>query len=154
MKLQAFFCNKGVSMESMPVNISIIWDDEEHTMIRYIFSKGWGWKEFNQVFQQAYEMMDTVNHRVSDILDFTNASLFIPPQAILQGRHIMNNERHPNLGMTVIVGSMFVHNIYNVVKQITGKDPAEKWDVAFVKRLPEAYEVISRYNLKKDHSKD
>lgn len=136
------------------MNISIAWDNDEHTIIRYVFSKGWNWEELHEIFQETNRMMDTVDHRVCDIMDFTNASIFVPPHAIYQGRHILKNERHHNLGMTVIAGSMFVNNIYGMLKRIMSKDPTEVWDVAFVKDLPEAYSAIEAYNRRKANDKD
>ena len=132
------------------MNISIAWDNDEQTIIRYVFKKGWSWKELHGIFQQSYEMMDTVDHIVSDILDFSDASIFVPSGAISHGKRILNNERHPKLGMTVILGSLFVNNIYGALKRVTKKDPILQWDIGFAKTLPEAYALIAQYQQRND----
>jgi hypothetical protein len=56
----------------MPVDV--IWDDEAHSIIRYVFDGPWGWDEFRPIIDKADAMSRTVSHRVDIIADLTNSA--------------------------------------------------------------------------------
>jgi len=129
------------------MNITANWDNEEKTILRYQFAKGWDWLELRDVFNEGYAMLDTVEHTVCVIMDFTNASVFAPSGAINQARHVSDNPRHPNIGLTAVAGSRFISGIFQIIKRLTGN--ASKWDITFVNTLEEAYDAISDYQKPK-----
>lgn len=133
------------------MNINVAWDNEEQTILRYQFFKGWSWNDLREIFNEGYSMLDTVHHRVDVIMDFTEASMFAPSGAINQARHVSNNPRHDNIGLTVLVGSNFVSSIFNMFKKIASNSTS-KWDVAFAPTLNEAYNMINQRHAAQDAS--
>lgn len=125
------------------MKIQPVWDNEEKTIIRHIFERGWGWTDFHQALDEASKMMDTVDHRVDVILDFRAASM-IPSGAITQVKKAYTNPKHPNIGTTVVIGaSAFMQAIVSVGTRLS-PNALQDWDVQFANSLSEAYE-----NLKK-----
>ena len=125
------------------MKIESVWDNEDKTIIRHIFERGWGWTDFHQALDHASSMMDTVDHRVDVILDFRGASM-IPSGAITQVKKAYTNPKHPNIGTTVVIGaSAFMQAIVSVGTRLS-PNALQDWDVQFANSLDEAYE-----NLKK-----
>lgn len=125
------------------MKINVAWDNDEKTILYYQFEKGWSWNDLREIFSEGYTMLDSVDHRVDVIMDFSEASMFAPSGAINQARHVSNNPRHENIGLTVLVGSNFVSSIFNMFKKIASNSTA-KWEVAFARKLEEAYEIINQ----------
>lgn len=135
------------------MNIRAAWDNEDNTILRYEFLKGWSWNDLYQAFEIGNSLLDSVEHRVDVIMDFTNASLFAPSGAINQAQHVANNPRHPNIGLTVVVGSSFMSGMFKMINKLAGgSTTSSKWDVTFVNTLGEAYEAIQVYTAKRDTS--
>ena len=81
------------------------WADEDHTITVTTYEKGWTWQDFKDSDDTVGLMLDTVDHKVSFILDGSKA--VIPkgfssnfPELVdrAQGLH------HPNAEYIVIVG--------------------------------------------------
>ena len=134
------------------MNIVVDWDNEQKTIIRYFFSKGWNWDELREAFAQAYQLLETVDHRVNILMDFTTSSIFAPNGAINKARHVIDNPKHSNVGITILVGSRFVSSIFQLMNRLLGATTS-KWDVSFVNTIDEAYKVIQNYEQDKDAKK-
>ena len=93
------------------MTIEVNWDNEKHTIVRYIFQKGWSWDEVDPAFKIADSLMSSVDHKVDVIMDFSPSSLLVPKGAFTHAQRALSNERHTNLATTVIVGSRFVQAI-------------------------------------------
>lgn len=130
------------------MNIKTDWDNSEKTIIRYQFARGWSWNELHDAFEMGNAMIDMVDHHVNVIMDFSQASMFAPSGALNQARHVTESPRHPNLGLTAVVGSSFISSIFHMITKIAG-DAAKKWDIQFVNSLPKAYEAIEIYETRK-----
>jgi hypothetical protein len=124
------------------MKIEPIWDNEQKTIIRHVFQRGWGWTDFHQALEQASTMMSTVDHRVDVILDFREASI-IPSGAITQVKKAYSNPKHPNVGTTVVIGA---NNFMQALVQVGTKlspGTLQNWDVKFANTLEEAYSQLS-----------
>ncbi|MBN1966639.1 MAG: hypothetical protein JW910_18450 [Anaerolineae bacterium] len=51
----------------MPV--TVVWDDETHTCVRYVFTERWTWAEFHGPIDEANVMIRTQPHPVGIIAD-------------------------------------------------------------------------------------
>ena len=124
------------------MNIEIVWDNEAKSILRYIYGRSWTWTDFNAAAKTAYAMLDTVDHKVSVIMDFQNANI-IPQGAITQVQRAFSTPRHKNISTTVIVGSSantFLQAIAGVGRKLSR---ANDWQLTFVSTLPEAYEALA-----------
>lgn len=125
------------------MKIQPTWDNDEKTIIRHIFERGWGWTDFHQALEQASTMMGTVNHRVDVLLDFRAASM-IPNGAITQVKTAYTNPKPPNVGATVVVGAnSFMQALVSVGTRLA-PGTLQDWDVRFANSLDEAYQTLKK----------
>ncbi len=124
------------------MNIEVVWDNDQKTILRYIYGKSWTWADFNTAAKVAYDMLDTVDHKVSVIMDFQNANI-IPQGAITQVQRAFSTPRHANISTTLIVGSSantFLQAIAGVGRKLSRSND---WQLTFVSTLPEAYAQLA-----------
>ena len=129
------------------MNISVVWDNDEKTILRYIYGKNWNWADFHTAAKEAYQMLDEVDHKVNVIMDFQNAQL-VPQGAITNVQRAFSTRRHANINMTVIVGASannFLQAIAGIGRTLT-RSGANDWQLSFVATLPEAYTFLDQQN--------
>jgi hypothetical protein len=95
------------------MGITVQWDNEEKTVIRYDFTGYWDWAEFREKAEEAFTLTRSVHYRVDTISNFLPGT-FIPRDAIFQFRRIMT-EAPENRGVNCIIGvSQFIRTLVNV----------------------------------------
>ncbi len=102
----------------MPV--SVIWDNEEQTIIRYVFEGRWTLDELFVVMEQEDQMIASVEHMVDIIVDFQNSGT-VPDHLIANFPKIFESSSasHPNVGITVIVGAAgFAEMLANIFSKV------------------------------------
>lgn len=99
------------------MNITVDWYNDQKTIIYYKFKIGWTFQEFRNVYQDVYNMLDTVDHTVDAIVDLTEARIF--PKDTLTEMRRLTFEQHENGGITVIITeSAMSHTMYNFLKSV------------------------------------
>ena len=125
------------------------WDNDNHSIIRHEFERGWSWTDFHQALDTAYQMMDTVNQDVHVILDFRTANL-IPNGALTQLKMAYSNPKHSNIGKTVVVGAnSFMQALVSVGTKLAGNS-SDNWEVQFANNLDEAYQILDKFTKQQD----
>lgn len=120
--------------------ISVRWDNTEKTCIYYEFIGQWSWDEFDAVYADVYEMLDTVNHKVHAIVDLRNSHLL--PQNTLTQMRRLTFQQHENGGITIfITENKFAHTLFNI---LTGVLREAKRIFRIVHAPAEAYQLIER----------
>jgi hypothetical protein len=84
------------------MGITVLWDNDEHTVIRYDFEGQWIWSEFFVATGDAFTLTRSVSHTVDSISNFMPGAA-LPSDALFQFRRAMATAP-PNRGVTVIVG--------------------------------------------------
>ena len=84
------------------MGISVVWDDVEHTVIRWDFAEGWTWDEFQTAFEHSVKMTEDMTRRV-DVIPYVEAAKSIPPSALGQFNRI-TRQMPPITGLVVITG--------------------------------------------------
>lgn len=103
-------------------NISTVWDNDEHTILRVTDHKGWTWDDLEANLPIEQQMLDSVDHRVDVIADFRGTRL--PPGAITRLPVIAQSPpyTHENSGRVVMVGSpSFMKEVVDVYKHVYGQ---------------------------------
>lgn len=122
--------------------INVAWDNEEKTIIRYHFEKGWGWNDLYEGMQAASVMLASVTHTVDIIMDFKDASL-IPQNALTHIQRAFKNAKPENAGLTVIVApSRFFQALVDAAQKVMGKN-SNGWTLKFVMSNQAALDAIS-----------
>lgn len=99
----------------MPVTVQ--WENESHTLIRYVYSGAWTWEEMYAAVEQVNAMLDTVDYKVFFITDMAGVTKN-PPGMISHIRNAMQL-RHPNSGSTVVITqNTFLVALYNILSSV------------------------------------
>ena len=86
------------------MSVTIQWDNEEKTILRYDMSGFWTWDEFFPAFEQGKQMISEVEHEVSFIVNpLDNQSRNHIPTSVLTHIRSINRNVPPNAGPTVSV---------------------------------------------------
>lgn len=99
------------------MSITVQWDNDDKTVIRYDFTGYWNWTEFREQAQTAFAMTRSVEHHVDTISNFLPGT-HIPKDAFLHFRRVMT-DAPPNRGVNVIVGaSQFIRVLVTVFSRV------------------------------------
>ena len=79
----------------------MVWDNEDHSAIRYDYHAGWSWEDFREAGKTALEMMATTSHTVHVIANFADRAF--PPMGAI-GRFKTAQESLPKQTVVVVVG--------------------------------------------------
>jgi hypothetical protein len=133
-------------MDGMPV--SVIWDDEEHSIVRYILEGQWQWHEFHPLIDEAAAMTRTVSHRVDTVADLGRSGPLPVRNAFPTLKHLAAMTP-PNAmeGLFVVIGgSTFVQALGATFKRIY---PQMGAPVYFVNTLEEARILIATHRARR-----
>ena len=105
------------------MSISVEWDNEQHTIVRWIFDRRWTWDEFSAAQKESNQLLEKVDHPVDVIGDLRNSS-GLPANALTAYRGFVNTTVE-NLDLIVLVGAgRFVKAMVTVfVRVMPGKVP-------------------------------
>ena len=122
------------------MGITVVWDNPEQTILRYIYNGQWNLDNFYIALQESRDMMDTVNHRVGLIIDVQNSKL-VPNGVLSHGKNVALR-KHPNQGLSVIVGaSGFVRTLFDVYKKVY-RSSFDESGYAFTATLDDARNLL------------
>ncbi len=121
------------------MSISVIWDNEEQTIIRYVMDGPWTWSELYEALGQGHRLLDTVDHTVHCIIDMQKTRL-IPNNPLLHGKR-MSAGKHPRAGKIVFVDAhAFMQALIGVFRKIY---PALLRDILFAETMEEARALLA-----------
>ena len=126
----------------MPVRAQ--WDNEDHTIIRYPMQDPWELAEYSEATGHVWTLIETVDHFVHIIVDFTDVYSF--PRNLLSGASTTNSQLHPRQGL--VIGVKVSPYLQTVVRIAARFFPRLGQNVFFTQTLPEAYDLIRNYEAK------
>jgi hypothetical protein len=126
------------------MGVKAVWDNEQHTIVRYDLSGRWTWDEFFIAYEDAKAMLNATPHAVHFILNPTDAASrsHLPPGIV---SHIGNigRARLPNAGITVAIGSSnFVKSLVNTAARLY---PRIRKTYQFVETLDDARALLAEH---------
>lgn len=99
------------------MGITVLWDNPEHTIIRFIYNGQWSLDNFYQALSESHQLLDTVTYRVGVIIDMENSKL-VPNGVLSHGKNV-SMRKHPNLGKSIIVGAGgLVRTLFDVYRKV------------------------------------
>lgn len=102
------------------MSITVVWDNPEKTVLRFIYEGRWTWDEFHPVINQGNQMTREVEHKVVSIVDMRAAS-DVPPNALVHLKRVMEQAaKYPNnSGVTIFLDAeAFGKAILSMLKQV------------------------------------
>jgi hypothetical protein len=73
--------------------ITVRWDDEARTIVRWVFEGKWTWDEYNQAMIESNQQVRGVEHPVDAIMDLTASNVL--PTNVLSNTHAARDELQP-----------------------------------------------------------
>jgi hypothetical protein len=99
------------------MSVTVQWDNDQKTIIRYDFVGYWDWADFREKAQEAFSMTRSVEHQVDTISNFLPTT-HIPKDAFIHFRRVMT-DAPKNRGVNVIVGaSQFIRALVTIFSRI------------------------------------
>jgi len=121
--------------------ITWVWDNEEKTIIRYIFQGAWGWEDFYQILAEVHTTMDNVEHPVNLIIDVRKSGI-LPTNALSNISRLRNAPASPNTGRAVLIGgNMFIQRLYVMLHKLY---PEMVKQFSLAQTLEEAQAILSQ----------
>lgn len=87
------------------MGITVQWDDDSHTILRYTYALRWTWAEYEGVVAKARELVNAEAQpdRVVDVIaDFSQSSI-LPDHALANFRRSLQSQNAIAFGITVLV---------------------------------------------------
>jgi hypothetical protein len=81
--------------------ITVVWDNDQKTILHYTYTGKWTWAEYEAVVDQAAQLVKDIDYQIDVIADFSETSL-LPDQAI-HGFKKSLDTRPINFGVAVLV---------------------------------------------------
>jgi len=124
----------------MPITVE--WDDDAKTIIRWNYSGPWTISEFHRLRYQEQRLRAEVDHRIDCLID-VRAIHMLPKSvsSLFKTLAFETTEYHPETSLTVIVGANTVMRVwYEVFKHLY---PEQARRYRFVAQLEDAYTTIA-----------
>jgi hypothetical protein len=121
------------------MSVTVVWDNDEHTIIRYVFGDPWGWQEIREAAVQSNGWLDgSPLAHIHFIYDMRTTTT-VPNGAITQLKTFVGTE-HPKTGASFVVGArknavvLLAQSLLNVMHRLhdTG------WKFGFVDTIEQA----------------
>lgn len=99
------------------MGITIVWDNNEHSVMRINFAKAWSWSELDTTIAEAHSLMDSVHHQVDMIMDMKDGGTI--PEAAFWRFHKLAQAKHRNRGRVIVVGgNAFIRTMTDTVRRL------------------------------------
>ncbi len=123
------------------MGIEIEWDNEQHSIMRFIYTDKWTWEEFYTKIDEANQLMDTVAHSCVSIIDMRNSN-FLPAGAAVHIRNVIRKSMsHNNSGISVFLQADVIVRVMIDVLRRSYPDILENTDWLYAKTLEEARQI-------------
>lgn len=128
------------------MGIKVLWDNPEHTIVRYEFGPKWTWRDLNDASDAGTAWLDSVDHRVDFIADLSQTD-HLPGDFMSHAGRIAGGS-HPRRGIVVVVAaSPFLRGLSNTLGRLYRKATR---DLRFADTLDEAREIIASERVNHD----
>ncbi len=122
----------------MPVSMD--WDNTEKTVIRVTFDGQWDTDDLYRMVNKGVSMIDSVDHIVDSIFDFTRSTS--SPTSTLATLGRMESTHSEKERLTIIVNaSSYIKALCNIARKLAPRTFA---NLVFVDSINEAYNAIAR----------
>ena len=119
------------------------WYNDDKTILRHVYEVAWTWSDLYLAIDEAYALVETVDHTVDIIIDMRLSSI-IPSNVFNHGKHAIV-KAHPRQGHMIVVGApRLAQTLFQAFLKIYGKE-AKNFPVVFVSTLDEGLDKINEF---------
>lgn len=120
------------------MGITVIWDDEAHTILRTLYEGLWTWEEYQAASVQAGMMLNESSHRIDGIIDI-RGTRYVPSGYLEAMRAMARVSLIPQIGIIVIIGE---HVAYEMFDTFARQEGGVSFRYAYAASLKMAYAII------------
>ncbi len=102
------------------MGIQIVWDNDEKTILRYIFDTHWTWDDFYAAKAEAYSQIDTVPHKVGVIFDAPE-KITLPANMITHNKSAVSKTHANTAIVVVVVTNLYLRTMLTMVMKLSKK---------------------------------
>lgn len=135
-------------MRSM--GVKVVWDNDERTIVRYVFAKQWKWDDFYAAVDTALMMIDSVPHHTGTIFD-TPMGMSIPSHLLTHVKNVISRRHERTVVIVIIAQGLYIRSLLQIATKLS-RDIAQK--VQAVTTIDEAREIIYRRLAEVNQSPD
>jgi hypothetical protein len=120
----------------MPIDVQ--WDDDNQTVIRYVFKTPWTWTEYHAAIEQAWTMAKSVDHPTDTITDMSGSRL-LPDNLFANIKRSMVEIPDSTQTVVLVGGGAFMDVMLGVFRRLYPRQVAK---FHMVRTLEEARTLI------------
>jgi hypothetical protein len=121
------------------MSIDVHWDNEQHTVARWVFADAWTWEDFEAVQARFLTMLHNIDHTVDVIVDMRAISS-LPPDSFAHYKRL-ERDGLPNRGRVVVVTTcQFIRSMV-----MTFNQTFKQWPIRFTlaETIEEAQDILA-----------
>lgn len=123
------------------MSMLVRWLDEDRTIVHYRLEDRWTWDEFKKAHDEIMEMMRSVDHPVSLVIEFADLWSTLFPSGVVLGFSSLLDDFPPNHKSAIIVTkASIVHQTLSEIKQTSFTKAAKNMQI--VSSLDSAYNLL------------
>ena len=101
------------------MTIRVLWHNEQKTIIRHSYEKGWGWQDFHKALDETLKMSADNDQAIDLFLDLHDAQT-IPAGAITHFRQL-TQKLSPKVAFVVVTGgNQFMKTMFTMFQRVGG----------------------------------
>lgn len=123
------------------MGIQIDWDNDQRSIVRFVYQGKWTWEEFYSKIDEANQLMDTVSYSCVSIIDMRESN-FLPAGAAIHIRNVIRKSMsHNNSGISVFLQADLIVRVMIDVLRRSYPDILENTEWLYAKTLEEARQI-------------
>jgi hypothetical protein len=104
----------------MTMGITVLWDDEQRTVVRYVFQSEWTWDDFYVARNLVNGMVEGEAHPVAMLFDVPE-DVVIPPNFVSKFATMFRTRPDNIYALVVVGGNDYVRALVGVLASVTDK---------------------------------
>lgn len=127
------------------MTVDVIWDNEERSILRYVFDKQWTWEDVATATLESHAALDAVPHRHVAIIFEAPPDVHVPPDTLVNARRTLKSSHPKAFPLVFVLVNPLARMIINTLAHISGSIGAQ---MRIVDSLAEARIVIAEHAAK------
>ncbi|MGD8456227.1 MAG: hypothetical protein PVF83_07590 [Anaerolineales bacterium] len=124
------------------MGIELRWEDEEKTIIRWIYSSNFTWEEYDEGDRKLHSMLADINHKFTTIFDLSEMRV-MPQSAISQYPKLMRDVPPLQESLIIISHNRLVQSLGRIFTRVY------RMNIHFVRTLEDALALIAKQRSEK-----
>lgn len=129
------------------MSVDVVWENEERSVMRFIFSKDWTWEEVIRAKLECDTALNNLSHDAVAIIYDSPPDAHIPPDVLTNARRILSSN-HPKAVLLVFVlthNNIVARMLINTLARITGSVGAR---IRIAESVDDAHRLITKHFAK------